>query len=266
MSNIPYYFDTPVPSDFRKNGWFKSDNCLKFVTWAFSRCSSKEHVVCHDGKNIKLKPFQFIFGRYKCSLETNMSEDEVRTQVKSMERAGFLKKSPNETPSRFTLFEWTTTAFSQNNPQVNPQVTPKSSPSHPHNLDDINTEKEIDQDQIDLGNPDDDSEVLEFNLKKGGKIKSTVNKVTEILKKDDWVENQINQAIEKMKKFNPSMNGKIEAYLTSILINQKKESKTCKQSQEKKKKEELPKDKGYYMGNDLSEAPLAKSARLNGLK
>ena len=134
MSKIPYIFDTPIPSDFRKNGWFKSDNCLKFVTWAFSRCSSKEHEVCHDNRNIKLKPFQFIFGRYKSSLETNMSEDEVRTQVKSMEKAGFLKKSPNETPSRFTIFEWTTAAFSQNIPQVNPQVTPKSSPSHPHNL------------------------------------------------------------------------------------------------------------------------------------
>lgn len=132
MSKITYTFDTPVPSDFRKNGWFKSDNCLKFVTWAFARCLSFEHEICHDNQKIILKPFQFIFGRYKCSLETNMSEDEVRTQVKSMENAGFLKKSPNKTPNRFTIFEWTTEAFTQINPQVNPQETPKSSPTHPH--------------------------------------------------------------------------------------------------------------------------------------
>jgi hypothetical protein len=135
MSKIPYTFDTPVPSDFRKNGWFKSDNCLKFVTWAFARCLSFEHTVCHDNQNIKLKPFQFIFGRYKCSLETNMSEDEVRTQQKSMESAGFLKKCPNKTPNRFTIYEWTTEAFTQINPQVNPQVTPNSPPTHPHKED-----------------------------------------------------------------------------------------------------------------------------------
>ena len=137
MSNIPYYFDTPVPSDFRKNGWFKSDNTLKFVTWAFSRCSSSTHEIYFDGKNILLQPFQFIFGCYKCSLETNMSEDEVRTQVKNMKMAGYLKKAPNKTPKRFTIFEWTTTAFTQINPQVNPQQTPKCPPSNPHNLDAI---------------------------------------------------------------------------------------------------------------------------------
>lgn len=133
MSKIPYTFDTPVPSDFRKNGWFKSDNCLKFVTWAFARCLPYERDICHDNQNIHLKPFQFIFGRYKCSLETNMSEDEVRTQQKSMESAGFLKKCPNKTPNRFTIYEWTTESFTQINPQVNPQLTPNKPPTNPHN-------------------------------------------------------------------------------------------------------------------------------------
>lgn len=126
--------------------------------------------------------------------------------------------------------------------------------------------RRTDVDQIDLGNPDDDSEVLQFDLKKGGFIKSTVNQVTEILKKDDWTEKEINHAIERMKKYNPSLNGKIEAYLTTILKTQKKDSKSCKTLPPKKKKEESLKDSGYFMGSDLSEAPLAQYARQNGYK
>ncbi len=69
MSNITFNFDI-TPSYFRKNGWFKCDNTFKFVSWCFSRCSSIEKTILHDNQTHKLKPFQFIFGRYKCSEET----------------------------------------------------------------------------------------------------------------------------------------------------------------------------------------------------
>lgn len=134
MSNINFNFDI-TPSFFRKNGWFKSDNTFKFVSWCFARCYSIEREVFHDGRNIPLKPFQFIFGRFVCSRETNMSEDEVRTQQKIMEKEGLLKKCPNKTPKRFTIYEWVTTRFSENNTQVNPQQTPNKPPSNPHNID-----------------------------------------------------------------------------------------------------------------------------------
>jgi hypothetical protein len=134
MSTINFNFDI-TPTYFRKNGFFKSDNTLKFVSWCFARCYSIEREVYHDGRYIVLKPFQFIFGRYVCSKETNMSEDEVRTQQKIMENSGLLKKCPNKTPKRFTIYEWVTTRFSENNPQVNPQETPKKPPRNPHNID-----------------------------------------------------------------------------------------------------------------------------------
>lgn len=171
MSEIPYIFETPVPVDFRKNGWFKCDNTLKFVTWAFSRCSTRERIVCHDGRNITLKPYQFIFGRLICSFETNMSEDEVRTQVKRMENAGFLRKIPNKFANRFTLYEWVTSSFSQTKnktpseypsksptenlstntseqsfikqtPNKNPNKNTKSPPTNPHNLEEENVDLE----------------------------------------------------------------------------------------------------------------------------
>lgn len=135
MSKIPYAFDTPIPKYFREKGWFKSDNCLKFVTWAFARCSHVEHDICYDNQNITLKPFQFIFGRFKCSEETNMSEREVRTQQKNMESAGFLKKVTNRTPNRFTIYEWVTDCFSISNDQVKDQRATNKRPTSDHNLD-----------------------------------------------------------------------------------------------------------------------------------
>ena len=132
MSEIPYIFETPIPINFRRDGWFSKDNTLKFVTWAFSKCSTKEREVCHDNQRILLKPFQFIFGRFKCSTETNMSEMEVRIQQKTMENAGFLKKAPNKTPNRFTIYEWATESFSKINNQQNNQQTTNSQPTNNH--------------------------------------------------------------------------------------------------------------------------------------
>ena len=76
MAKILYYFDTPVPSDFRRDGWFKNVNTLKFVTWAFSRCQTIEHEQIFDSRKILLKPYQFIFGRKKCAEELDMTEKE----------------------------------------------------------------------------------------------------------------------------------------------------------------------------------------------
>ncbi len=131
MSKIPFEFDI-VPAFFRKNGWFKSDNTFKFVSWCFSRCSSIEKEVFHDNQMLRMKPFQFIFGRYKCSEQTNMSEMEVRTQQNLMEKSGLLKKSPNKTPNRFTIYEWVTDRFSENNNQVNNQQTTNKQPTNNH--------------------------------------------------------------------------------------------------------------------------------------
>lgn len=131
MSTINFNFDI-TPTYFRKNGWFKCDNTFKFVSWCFSRCHSKEKTIVHDNQTLKMKPFQFIFGRYKCSEETNMSEREVRTQQKLMENSGLLKKSPNKTPNRFTIYEWVTDRFSESSDQVKDQQTTNRRPTNDH--------------------------------------------------------------------------------------------------------------------------------------
>ena len=139
MSEIPYYFDTPVPSYFRKTGWFKNPKCVAFVSWAFSRCWKETHEIHHDGKKIILKPYQFIFGRRICSEETGLTQMEVRIQVNHMINEGYLKNATNRTTKRFTIYEWVTEAFSENNNQVNIQQATKRQPRDNHKLDILET-------------------------------------------------------------------------------------------------------------------------------
>jgi hypothetical protein len=132
MSDIPYYFETPVPQYFRKNGWFDCENTFKFVTWSFSKCSTKFHKVVHDGKELNLAPFEFIAGRNSSGESCFLTPDEFRTQLISMQKAGLLKKSPNSVPNRFTCYTWVTEAFGIINPQLIPLQIPNSSPTDPH--------------------------------------------------------------------------------------------------------------------------------------
>ncbi len=134
MSEIPYYFNTPIPRYFRDNGWLQKPNSCAFITWCFERCSSEEREIQHDGQRIKLKPYQFIFGRRVCSEETGLTEDQVRTQLKIFLNANFIKNAPNKTPNRFTIYEWSTEVFFKSNPQQNTRLTPNRPPTDPHNL------------------------------------------------------------------------------------------------------------------------------------
>ncbi len=136
MSEIPYYFETPVPKFFRENGFLKNPKNTAFITWAFSKCSTETKTIFHDNKKITLDAYQFIFGRLACCEETGLSEDEVRTQQKRWENLGFLKKAPNKTPNRFTVYTWSTSLFLKIDPQQKPRSTPKRPPTNPHKLED----------------------------------------------------------------------------------------------------------------------------------
>lgn len=135
MSKIPYFFETPVPRYFRDNGWFKNPTTRLFIMWSFERCSPDEREVLYDHTKIRLKPYQFIFGRKVCSDELRITEGEVRNQVNNLVKAGFLKNATNSTTKRYSVYEWVTEAFSKSNNQVNSQVTTKWQPSNNHNQD-----------------------------------------------------------------------------------------------------------------------------------
>ena len=128
-NKIPYFFDTPIPKYFRETGWFNTANSVLFITWAFSKCSPDTRTVVHDHKEITLAPYEFITGRAKSSAECLLTEDAFKHQLKIMQKAGFLKKTPNSVPNRYTCYVWLTERFSKTNAQHNAQLTPNSRPT-----------------------------------------------------------------------------------------------------------------------------------------
>jgi hypothetical protein len=135
MSELPYYFITPVPKYFIETGWFQNENTYKFVTWAFSVCSTKTHKIVHDGREITLAPFEFIAGRNSSSQACFLTIAEFRNQLNLMLKAGLLKKSTNSVTNRFTCYIWSTDRFSRSSNQLNDQLSTNSQPTLNHNPD-----------------------------------------------------------------------------------------------------------------------------------
>ena len=121
MSKLPYFFDTPVPRYFRENGWFHNENTWKFVTWAFSKCSSQIRTTIYDNMQLILEPFEFICGREKNSAECFLTPKEFRGQLISMLKAGMLKKGANSRANRFSSYIWVTEHFSEYKGQLQGQ-------------------------------------------------------------------------------------------------------------------------------------------------
>lgn len=133
MSKIPFQFDIS-PSYFRKMGWFHPKKnplhfkTLAFVTWCFSRCHSEKRKIVHNGKEIELDPYEFIFGRNVCSEETGLSDMEIRIQQKNMRNEGFLENVTSKTTNKYSVNRWVTSRFIENDIQQNIQ---QASSKHP---------------------------------------------------------------------------------------------------------------------------------------
>ena len=132
MSEIPYYFEFPVPKYFRESGWFENENTFKFVTWAFSRCSSDPHKVIMDGKEVILEPFEFIAGRLTSHKECHLTEKQFRGQAERMQKEGILQKRANSRANRYTVYGWVTERFCKTTGQLKGQQRANSGPTEGH--------------------------------------------------------------------------------------------------------------------------------------
>lgn len=136
MSEIPYYFETPVPKYFRATGWFDNENTFKYVTWAFSKCQTQSHKTVIEGKEITLAPYEFISGRLTSSKECFLTENQFRNQQKSLLDAGLLKKTTNSLTNHYTCYIWVTERFSKINNQPNNQPGTNRPPTDHHKSED----------------------------------------------------------------------------------------------------------------------------------
>lgn len=123
MSKIPYLFETPVPKYFRENGFFENENTWKFITWAFSKCSSQPYTIKYDNCDITLQPYEFICGRNKSSSECFLTPKEFRGQLISLSKMHLIKKGANSRANRFSSYIWLVESFSTSKGQ--PKGQPK---------------------------------------------------------------------------------------------------------------------------------------------
>lgn len=128
MSKLPFNF-VAIPQYFYGSTLFKNPNTILFVNWAFSKCSTETRTIEHDHKIITLEPFEFITGRGKSSAECLLTEDAFKHQLNTLLKLGFLKKSANSTPNRFSSYIWVTERFSNSNANSTPNRAPTERPT-----------------------------------------------------------------------------------------------------------------------------------------
>lgn len=138
MSKIEFTFST-LPHYFRQHGWLdpKPDGShMKMITllwWIFDRCSSEPRRVFHDHKQVDLDPYEFIFGRVKCSEQTGLTEKEIRGRLDWMVEAKILEKTASKTANKFTVYRWLTESFSENKGQQKGEQRASRGPAEGHN-------------------------------------------------------------------------------------------------------------------------------------
>lgn len=119
-SHIDFSF-IPIPRYFTTARWFESENTLRFVMWAFSKCQSIPHREVIGTTPVLLQPFEFVAGRLTSPAECFMTESAFRNQLSAMKKAGLLKKTTNSVTNQFTCYIWVTECFSEMNDQRNNQ-------------------------------------------------------------------------------------------------------------------------------------------------
>jgi hypothetical protein len=115
VSNIPYVFRA-IPDEFLTDEFLDDPKMMKLIRYILKRIRTHEHVekIKSNGYHeIKLQPFEFIFGRDKASKETGLSDREIRTRMAFLATSSFVSKSTSSSTSSFTVYRLMTESFSQ---------------------------------------------------------------------------------------------------------------------------------------------------------
>lgn len=123
---IPYLYETPIPSFFVLSGWFNDPHNIPLLYHCFARCSPHAREIVYDGMKLKLAPFEFICGRMEMSKITGLSQDQVRRRLEWWIQSGFLFKTNNSYSNRFTCYKWRVSHFSKKNQKKIAQVNESS--------------------------------------------------------------------------------------------------------------------------------------------
>jgi hypothetical protein len=105
MAKIPYRF-IPLPEEFLADDFIDDPDMMRLIRWIMKRISP-EHTsipLKKQKRNLELEPFEFMFGRDSCSLETGVSTKKIQVRMNQLVGLGFLVKVESKTVSTFTVF------------------------------------------------------------------------------------------------------------------------------------------------------------------
>lgn len=108
-------------------GWLRNHELWAFWSYCLLKASHKEHDTLVGLQIVRLMPGQFIFGRKKASLETGLTEQEIRTILDFLKKAGNLTIKTTNKFSIISIVNWHIyqPQENENNQQTNQPLTNK---------------------------------------------------------------------------------------------------------------------------------------------
>ena len=89
-------------------GWIRNHKLWAFWSYCLLKASYKEYDAIVGLQIIHLLPGQFIFGRKKASKETGLTEQQIRTILAFLRKAGNLTIKTTNKFSIITIINWPT--------------------------------------------------------------------------------------------------------------------------------------------------------------
>lgn len=122
MAKIPYRF-IPMPEEFLTDDFIDDGDMMRLIRWIMKRVSPAPSSIPlkKQKRNLELSPYEFMFGRNSCSLDTGISTKKIQVRINQLIGLGFLKKVVSKSVSTFTVYTLSTSAFAQNGGQHNGQ-------------------------------------------------------------------------------------------------------------------------------------------------
>lgn len=119
----------------------KNHSLWIFWTWCLLKASHKRHKQLIGYQEIWLEPGQFIFGRSKAAEETGLSEQTIRTCIKSLKSTSNVTIKVTSKFTVITIVNWT--YYQSNEDESTSKVTSKSTNGQPASNQQLTTNKNV---------------------------------------------------------------------------------------------------------------------------
>lgn len=126
-NKIPFLF-TPVPHFLFQSDYFRDPNGFRLIAWMFHRTAFTTKSYSMNGQIITLEVGEFLFGRKRCSIETGISEQSIRTVINQLINQQNVTKVTTKSTNKFSVYRWLYEHFpDSSNQQSNRKSTSKTS-------------------------------------------------------------------------------------------------------------------------------------------